>query len=83
MPDLIIFEALYHDLPQSIAYSQIKVCSVYYVDEAALFLSSGSSNHCVIWPQNGHLQKTASALRFLYECHHADAFKKKIQMNHN
>lgn len=31
-----------HDLPQSIAYSQIEVCFVNDVDEAALSLASGS-----------------------------------------
>lgn len=37
-----------HDLPQSIAHSQIKVCFVDDVDEAALCLPPGSSNHYVI-----------------------------------
>lgn len=37
-----------HDLAQSIAYSQIEVCFVEDVDEAALGLASGGSYHCFI-----------------------------------
>lgn len=37
-----------YDLAQSIAYSQIEVCFVEDVDEAALGLASGGSYHCFI-----------------------------------
>lgn len=37
-----------HDLPQSIAHSQIEVSFVNDVDEASLRLTSRSSYHCVV-----------------------------------
>lgn len=42
----------YHNLPQSVAHSQVQICFVDDVDEAALRLSSGCGNHYVVRPQN-------------------------------
>lgn len=50
--------SVYHDLSQAIAHSQIEVCFVYDVDEAAFSLASGRSNHGVVRSQDCDLWKT-------------------------
>lgn len=42
----------YHNLPQSVAHSQVEICFIDDVDEAALRLPSGRGNHRVVGPQN-------------------------------